>query len=849
LFLRRVSVTGFKSFANKTVLELEPGITGVVGPNGSGKSNIADAVRWALGEQSKGRLRLTDREEVIFAGTTARAKASFAEVTLLFNNEDGAFPLDLTEVEISRRLYRSGETDYRLAGRAVRLADIQTLLAQAGFGVGTYAVIGQGMIDSLLLSSPAERKLLFDEAAGIRGPELGREAARRKLERTAANLTRLRDIAAELAPRLTSLQTTAVTAAELGRLEQRVRELRQAVAAAGLGHWAHRQAAITTRRGELEAGLERERRAEAGLEADLAEARAAATRAAREQDRLQRSLAQLETRRDQLAADLAGHRANLTTAEHGRAELARLRTECQAATTALTATTTRRDELAAELASNADAERRALRAVEKTGQDVAAAQAALVALRKSADDGTRDQYLDHALQLLKTIARQLAEPDAPFEQTRLLVHKAGRLLSHATRTGAAELLAQVKAAQKRLETAMAKRETAIEHQTNVAITGRSLEIDLAHQEAAVTHAHDHHRQLEAALAAAETTAASVPNLTAGVKRLHAAFIDITAELDQRREQVRSFSAASPGAQAQIELAGRLERARAAVTAAEAGLARLAAEQAEAAAGLAAVHEQSRAWDLSVPDVPAASAKPSAPPTPPPTPPALAHAAPSIGELQSQLVRAETLLESRTATAHDQSAELEQVSTRHAELMAQITDLESAKTDLEKVIAELDTLIRSRFKDNFQALSMQFSTYFARLFEGGSASLELTEADDGAYGIIIKASPKGKRLTSIAALSGGERALAGVALLAAILRVNPSPFVVLDEIDAALDEANSGRLAGILAELKEHSQLIVITHNRQTMQAARVLFGVTINEHHVSHLLSLRLEDATALAAR
>jgi chromosome segregation protein len=213
------------------------------------------------------------------------------------------------------------------------------------------------------------------------------------------------------------------------------------------------------------------------------------------------------------------------------------------------------------------------------------------------------------------------------------------------------------------------------------------------------------------------------------------------------------------------------------------------------------------------------------------------------------VRAEAALDAHRGVVRDQAAEYETVRDRTTELTAQIADLEVAGADLERIIADLDDLIRSRFKTNFAALATQFSDYFSRLFEGGAASLDLTETEDGGYGIVIKASPAGKRLTSIAALSGGERALAGVALLAAILRVNPSPFVVLDEIDAALDEANSGRLASILEELQRHSQLIVITHNRQTMQAARVIFGVTINEHHVSHLLSMRLEDATQLAAR
>jgi chromosome segregation protein len=845
VFLRRVTIAGFKSFANKTVLELEPGITGVVGPNGSGKSNIADAIRWALGEQSKGRLRLADREEVVFAGTDKRAKASLAEVTLLFNNEDGAFPLELTEIEISRRLYRSGESDYRLAGRSVRLSDVQTLLAQAGFGVGTYAVIGQGMIDSLLMSSPAERKLLFDEAAGIRGPELGREAAVRKLERTTANLTRLRDIAAELAPRLSSLQSTAVTAAELGRLEQRVAELRAAVVAAGLQHWTAEQQAATARLHDLDTRLTALDHEAAELEHRLTATREQAAATDRRRDELQRSLGRLEQDRDRLSASLADRRGAQAAAHAQHDRLAGLRAEHTAAQTELAAAQDRAAELEAELASNADARRRSLRAVDKAGAEVAAAQAALVALRKSTDDGTRDQYLDHALQILKTIARQLAAPDttsnpqASLETARLLVHKAGRLLSHATRTGAAELLAKVKTAQTQLETAMAKRDTAVEHQTNITITARSLEIDLAHQQEAVTRAADHLATASAAVTAATTAAAELPALTAEVKRLERTFATTTAELEQGREQVRALSATAATTQDQIELAGALERCRSIITATTAERQHQAAQLEAAQAALTAVRQQATGWEIDATPATQATAKSTAKPQP----------ADTLDTLGAQLVRAETLLEARTAARTEQASELEQVNARHAELTTQITDLETAKVDLEKVVAELDTLIRSRFKDNFHALAAQFATYFARLFEGGTASLELTEDAEGTYGITIKASPAGKRLTSIAALSGGERSLAGVALLAAILRVNPSPFVVLDEIDAALDEANSGRLAGILTELKEHSQLIVITHNRQTMQAAHVLFGVTINEHHVSRLLSLRLEQATQLAAR
>ncbi|MDB5179268.1 MAG: smc [Patescibacteria group bacterium] len=828
MFLRRVTITGFKSFANKTVLDLEPGITGVVGPNGSGKSNLADAVRWALGEQSKGRLRLTEREHIVFAGTEKRPRASYAEVVLLFNNEDGTFPLDLTEVEISRRLYRSGETDYRLAGRSVRLSDIQALLAQAGFGTNTYTVIGQGMIDSFLLSSPADRKLLFDEAAGIRGPELGREAARRKLAATTTNLTRLRDIAAELAPRLTSLQTAVSAATEQRALEARVGRLRAVLSATADLHWSRQAVAATEQLRHLATTEHRLRHQRTKLEHQLAKELAQETALAASRDKLQASLGALEQERDQLGLELSDRRAAITAAETAAAQATAAARHLTEARGDLAEAEEHQSELMAELASNTAAADRALRAVERTGGEVAKAQAALVALRQSSTEGTRDQYVDHALQILKTLAQGLGTPEISDEQVRLLVHKAGRLLSHATRTGAAELLATLQTAQKQLETAMGKRETAVEHQTNITITRRSLEIDLAHQQEAARRVEQTVARHEAELATLEAAAGRLTQAQDMAEAAALSFADVTARLEQQRDHIRELSATATDAARQTQLATELERAKSSLQATANEHTRLRHEQDAAKAALRAARRQATQWGVD-------AARPSA------TQP--------LEELRADLLRAEATLEAKAAAVQAQTTEYEEVNTRHAELTTQIADLESAQADLEGVITELDALIKVRFKENFQALSAQFKTYFERLFGGGSASLELDEGEDGNYGVAIKANPKGKRLTQLASLSGGERALAGVALLAAILRVNPSPFVVLDEVDAALDEANSTRLADILEELGAHSQLIIITHNHQTMRAARVLFGITANEHHASHLISLRLEEATALAAR
>jgi len=830
VFLSRLTITGFKSFADKTVLSLEPGITAVVGPNGSGKSNLADAVRWAMGEQSRGRLRLNDREEIIFAGTSKRAKASYAEVVLLFNNEDGAIPLDLTEVEISRRLYRSGETEYRLAGRVVRLADIQELLARSGIGASTYSVIGQGMIDSFLLSSPEQRKALFDDAAGIRGPELSREAAMRKLTATTANLVRLRDIVAELAPRLHGLEQAVARSGEQAKLERRILELRRTVVAAGLARLERLATDAQAGQERAEAELQRLAGEQTGLERRLADASAAADRAAGERRALETALTQLEHTRDALSLQLGEQRASAADATRASDRLAVVTRRLSAARRELKSARHRHAALLAERHSNATAAQRATAAVEQTAAKVVAAQAALIAIRQDTAGSGRDQYISHALEIVRLMATNLAGPEPSFEHIKLLVHKAGRLLKAATTTDAGELLAALSAAQQRLEQAMAARETAVEHQTNVTITTRSLEIDLAHQQEAVNRAEAEVTALEAEATPLQVAATRRRELQAATAATERQLADTAAKLEQQREQVRSAVSATAPPEL-IELAASLERTQAAAAAARQSIERCQSTATATAAAIQSLHRRAEAWDLN----PAAII------------PATTDANPA--DLEAELARAEATLEARAAAARDQATEYEAVGQRHAELASQIADLERAQADLEHIVTELNTVVRERFKANFAALSEQFSASFARLFDGGSSALTLTEAADAGYGIDIKASPKGKRAGSLQALSGGERALAGVALLAAILHVNPSPFVVLDEIDAALDEANSGRLAAILADLGTQSQLIVITHNRQTMQAARVLFGITTSDHHASKLLSLRLEDAAALAAR
>ncbi|HXF68916.1 MAG TPA: chromosome segregation protein SMC [Thermoflexus sp.] len=222
--LKALELHGFKSFADPIRLEFPGQVTAIVGPNGSGKSNIAEAVRWVLGEQSLSTLRVRRSEDLIFAGSDQRPRAGMAEVTLIFDNSDSQLPVEFTEIAITRRVYRDGESEYFLNGNRVRLRDIQELLGSTPLARRTYTVIGQGVVDEVLRMRPEERRTLFEEAAGIALYRMKREEALRRLEATRQNLTRVRDLLAEITPRLNSLRRQAERARQYEALLAQLRE-------------------------------------------------------------------------------------------------------------------------------------------------------------------------------------------------------------------------------------------------------------------------------------------------------------------------------------------------------------------------------------------------------------------------------------------------------------------------------------------------------------------------------------------------------------------------------------------------------------------------------------------------
>ena len=241
MYFKKLEMHGFKSFAEPVVIEFNQGITCIVGPNGSGKSNISDAIRWVLGEQSPKMLRGGKMEEVIFAGTSSRKSRGMAEVTLVIDNEDGSLPIDYKEVAITRRMFRSGESEYHINGNQCRLRDIRELIMDTGIGVDGYSIIGQGKISDILSSRTESRREIFEEAAGIVLYRTKKAEAERKLAATNANMDRVRDIIGEIEGRIDGLREDSAKAQEYIRLRDRYKKLEINITLQNIESLEHKQ--------------------------------------------------------------------------------------------------------------------------------------------------------------------------------------------------------------------------------------------------------------------------------------------------------------------------------------------------------------------------------------------------------------------------------------------------------------------------------------------------------------------------------------------------------------------------------------------------------------------------------
>lgn len=304
MYLKRLELQGFKSFARKTEFVFGSGITAIVGPNGSGKSNIADAIRWAIGETRMSQLRAKVTEDLIFAGSDGRARLGMAQVTMILDNSDGALPIDYTEVTIVRRAYRDGQNEFLLNGTKVRLRNIVELLGAGGLTRDGYVIIGQGMVDAALTLRPEERRALIDVAAGLRPMQQKRDRALAKLDETQANLTRVYDILTELEPQLKRLERQAERARQRAAL---ARELEAALKTWYAYRWHQEREALARARRQVDAA----RHALAHQQAEVRRLEARIAKGRQEEEAQSHVLAKLRQQRAELQASYESLRREL----------------------------------------------------------------------------------------------------------------------------------------------------------------------------------------------------------------------------------------------------------------------------------------------------------------------------------------------------------------------------------------------------------------------------------------------------------------------------------------------------------------------------------------------------------
>jgi chromosome segregation protein len=958
VFLKSLTVRGFKSFADKTTLEFEPGVTVVVGPNGSGKSNLVDAVAWVLGAQGPRTLRGGKMDDVIFAGTPDRPALGRAEVSLTIDNTSSLLPIEFTEVTITRTLFREGDSEYQLNGAPCRLLDIQELLSDTGIGRQQHVIVGQGQLDAVLNSRPEDRRGVVEEAAGILKFRKRRERAERRLESTEGNLLRLNDLLREVRRQLTPLQRQADAARRHGGLVEELRAIRLHLAGHEIGglqarierlrdaraEHTQRETELRVRLRELDVSVldaehsltvmgddaladwlvrvESTRERARGLTALVAEKLHGVERelaAAADAGVLETLVADAGVLRNELAElddaiavapppdarDVSGAEAALRGADEAwrtaEAEAARWRARADALDLGLNAAraATGSEQIAGvagvvgplvdllEIEAGAEAAvasalGEALRAVVVKGGEAAAG--AIERLHEGESSGLLLVVEDLAPPAQPRLAPPGARALVDCVNTRVpgLQNALGRMLAGmvlvdagwrtamelaldrpdlvlitrrgdrlggdgpwrigddaATVTQAAfeEAVAQVSVA----EAERSEAATRVEHARAALDGARARATELLALEHRRTMISERLAVVEARLAARdrdeqEQAEAQRANLVArgaayGVLAIQLDDYSIRAgDLHGRlRERRRRQSEAARASAEQLDSLrterSELERE---LTEVRERAQRAEIDDAETRLRLETAVERLRTEYEVEPES------------------ALDAAAPVVPEGTTLAGRARDLDRELRLMGPINPLALEEhdaLQERHRFLQEQLEDVKASRRELTRVIRAVDREIVAIFEGAFADVSENFERLFSTLFPGGAGRLLLTDPDDLLNtGIEMEARPSGKNVRRLSLLSGGERSLTALAFLFAVFRARPSPFYLMDEVEAALDDVNLHRFLDLVHEFRDDAQLVIVSHQKRTMEAADCLYGVSMPPGGSSRVVSQRIRD-------
>lgn len=774
MFLKRLEINGFKSFANRTVLDFSAsgetegtrGVTAIVGPNGSGKSNIADAMRWVIGEQSMKNLRSKKSEDVIFAGSGKKSKLGSAQVTLYFDNSDKRLPLEFEEVAVSRKIYRSGEGEYLINGSRVRLQDIVDILAKAGVGKESHAIINQGMADAVLNATPLERRFVIEEAAGVKQYQIKKERSLRKLESTRQNLARVAELIDEIRPHLKVLKRQAEKAAQSEIVAKELKEKQTKLYTYLWNCFNQERDRLNENKETLGAQMMNAQR-EADKLLDEVNRRSKEEKANEALQELERKQREQRNRLNDLERELI--------VSEGRIELEREK-------------------------------QKSLRIIEEI--KIQSQPVDLGYVKKNLEEIRREQEL-----LVEKL--NAAQDLSQLEELRELARKIQQKLS--------ELRGDIEKGKK--EHIPEKKEPPQPVQEAVPAESPAI-IELKKRSAKVRE--------------------EIAVLEEELKKIAA---EVQQEISRDREKRQEFF------QLERQLRSKQD---------EAGILKDKYNEFKISLAKIEVREEDlRARILEELKMDAAL---------------LEHKTEEVDQfaLEREIAKLKFQMEQIGGIDPLVMTEYDETEKRFQFLTTESQDLENAIISLREVVKEMEKKVDEKFHETFDEINKEFSEYFRIIFGGGDAHLtkvkikarrtkeemaaeeeaaadELPVEEDGEdntdeekekeeIGIDISACPPGKRIANLSMLSGGERSLTSLALLFAIIAHNPPPFSILDEVEAALDEANSKRFGRIIQELSSSTQFVTITHNRETMRQASLLYGVTMGEDGISKLLSVRIDQ-------
>lgn len=917
MFLKSLDIFGFKSFADKTHIDFSDGITSLLGPNGCGKSNIVDSIKWVLGEQSTKTLRASKMEDVIFNGNDKRKPMQFAEVTLTIDNSEHHLPTDVPEVEIKRRIFRTGESEYYLNRNRCLLRNVRELFFDTGVGKSAYSILEQGKIDQILSSKPEDRRYIFEEAAGISRFKMECNDAQRKIERTDENIAQVENIIKVEKRSYDSLKGQAEKARTYNELQKKLFDLdvtvyllklhaligandmrKDRITSIGKESDAVKEMLSTcTTDIEEEQGKLREKasasqaiqfainRTEEGINGKkdrvilledrfhdyLQSQKDAELRAQGFRDSIAKDNAQL----DELASSVEEKEDNLETCRRQIARAEKMIHDDTERIKSANDDVIRHENGIEELQQKLQEYSETLKKViedlvveldEKMGEEYSAAKR----------QGYANEFDTEYTQLERRLGQRLAfyqsVPESAhglkseaFHDIEVIISSLAELKEsflsycHAVPPFIDSLLAPegLLTQKRKIEEAEKDAHNAIDVHRQAITACREMAMQLQNEVDGLRQTAEAMKVQEASLSQAlEGVRTIARNLQSSIDEKELNLSDAIASVEMASQKMQETQDLLRQADEEAkELKEKLADLKEQLTNITDELAQQNSQMSERVKqkndaldrlnSLSRELDQQKLWlssgEQQVQELYTRFFNTYAR--------TLQEFASRLeGELPEQV-----LIENELAEVQKQIATLGpninhmaeddfKVAKEHYDFyIKQMDDLEKAKADLVSVLEEIEGKSEELFLATYKQISENFQAMFRRLFGGGRAEISLQNPDDVlGSGIDIFAQPPGKKLITLSLLSGGERSMTAVALLFATYMVKPSPFCILDEIDAALDDKNIGYFLSVLEDFSKSSQFIIITHNKHTVMGSQALLGVTQMEAGVSTTVTYKL---------